>query len=187
MNSSIITEEVSLVEKSKADFSKKVEIKYFTNSERLEHLQVKYLFIQQGDKYLGYVVLTETKNKITNGKYWILLNFAVAPRYRGLGIASAALKEIHRIFSSELDVKSYMVTLNSFIMYKMIVRENLNGVINFYCLINNEYSVEEMKEEEQNLEEIFLRNPSTYADMIVSLDEEETARIKPIYFKVKST
>ena len=42
-----------------------------------------------------------------------------------------------------------------------------------------------MKEEEKHLEQIFLQSPDTHADMIVSFDQIETERVKPLYFKVK--
>ncbi len=68
-------------------------------------------------------------------------------------------------------------------MYKMILREYKNEVIDFYCLINNNYSVEEMKAEEKILEIAFKSDPNLHADMIVSFDKEETKRIKSFYFK----
>ena len=45
------------------------------------------------------------------------------------------------------------------------------------------YSVEDMKAEEKELERAFKLNPNLHADMIVSFDKEETKRIKSFYFK----
>ncbi|MGR5130594.1 hypothetical protein [Photobacterium swingsii] len=174
---------ISLKEVSKNEFSMRVQISGFTNSERLDYLNVKYYFITLKDNFIGYVMLAETFNKMTNIRGWVLLNVGVLGKYKGNGVGTIALEKIHSIFLSELGAKSYIVALNSFIMYKMIAREAKKGVVDFYCLINKLYPVEEMKEEEKLLEMTFLQNPNAHADMIVSLDREETERVKPLYFK----
>lgn len=181
---------VILVEKSKKDFNKELKkqrlmLSHFTNTDRLDYLRFKYLLIKQSGKSLGYVILAETFNKFNNVKSWTLLNIEVQAKYRECGVGSVALDKIHQILSTELSVKSYIIALNSYVMYKMLVRENLKGKIDFYCLINTQYSVEEMKAEEKDLEQVFLLRPDTHADMIVSFDQKETERVKPLYFKVK--
>lgn len=183
-------DKIILVEKSKKDFDKelkkqKVLISHFTNTDRLDYLRFKYLLIKQSGKSLGYVILAETFNKFNNVKSWNLLNIEIETKYRECGIGSVALGKIHQILSTELSVKSYIVALNSYVMYKMLVRENLKGKVDFYCLINTQYPIEEMKEEEKDLEQVFLQRPDTHADMIVSFDQKETERVKPLYFKVE--
>ncbi|MCR9388144.1 GNAT family N-acetyltransferase [Vibrio metoecus] len=176
--------EVLLEEVSKEKFAKKVNFVGFTNSERLEFLKFKYYFIQKGGDYLGYVVLAETYNKHTKQKHWILTNINVSSAYRRRGIGSSALKATHNILFSQLGAKSYVVTISNYEMFKMIVREYVNGDIDFYCLVNNLYPVDEMKEEEKILEQHFMQNPHCHADMIVSFDKYETERVKPLFFKV---
>ncbi|MFE8709464.1 hypothetical protein [Aeromonas allosaccharophila] len=189
MRLNIERDKVILVEKNKRDFDKElkkqnVKISHFTNAGLLDYHRFKFLLIKQSGSYLGYVVLAETINKINNIKTWILANIEICPQIRGKGIGSVTLAKVHDIFTAELKVRSYIVTLNSYVMYKMIVRENLKGNVDFYCLINPKYPVDEMKKEEVNLEQAFIQNPSVHADMIVSFDKEETERLKPIYFKV---
>ncbi|EOK5734553.1 GNAT family N-acetyltransferase [Vibrio vulnificus] len=176
--------EVFLKEVSEDEFSKKVNFSRFTNSERLEYLQFKRYFIQQDDNFLGYVVWAEAYNKHTKLTNWILTNIYVSPAYQGRGVGSSALKKAHAVLLSELSAKSYIVTISNYDMFKMIAREYANGAIDFYCLINNQYPVEEMKEEEKILEQIFIQNPHVHADMIVSFDKNETERVKPLFFKV---
>ena len=182
MNSTIDLDKVVLVEKSKNDFFNKVNIDHFTN-DNLDYLQFKYFFIEYANNYSGYVVIAETFNKISKITSWVLLNVYVSPQCRGRNVGSVTLEKVNSIFSKELGVNSYIVALNSFLMYKMIAREFKNGTVDFFCLINKNYSFEEMKEEEGLLEHTFRVNPEVHADMIVSFNKEESDKVKKLYFK----
>jgi len=175
---------VFLKEVSKEDFSKKASIQGYTNYERLEFLQSRFYFIQQNEDYLGYIVWAEAYNKYTRQKNWILTNINVSSAYQRRGIGSSALKKAHEVLLSQFSAKSYIVTISNYNVFKMIVREHVNGAIDFYCPINDQYPVEEMKEEEKTLEQFFKFNPHRHVDVIVSFDKNETERVKPLFFKV---
>jgi hypothetical protein len=183
MNKEIEFDKVVLTEKSIKEFSKKVKVTSYTNANILEYLEFKYFFIGYNASIVGYVILGEVFNKNTNKKNWILLNIEVYTEFRGCNIGNITLGKIHKIFISELNVSSYIIALNSYIMYKMIVKEFKNRVVDFYCLINTKYPVEEMKAEEKYLEQVFKQNPNVHADMVVSFDKEESERVKSFYFK----
>ncbi|MCG3654863.1 MAG: GNAT family N-acetyltransferase [Aliarcobacter sp.] len=183
MNKEIKYDELLLTEKSQKDFSKKVLLGGYTNCDILEYIEFRYFFIEYNKNFLGYVILAKTFNKNNNKENWILLNIEVLQEYRGCNIGSVILGKIHSFFITKLNIHSYILALNNYLMYKMILREYKNEVIDFYCLINNNYSVEEMKAEEKILEIAFKSDPNLHADMIVSFDKEETKRIKSFYFK----
>jgi len=183
MNKVIKYDKLVLSEKSKSDFSKKVLIGGYTNCDILEYKRFKYFFIEYKKNIIGYVILGKVFNKNTNNQNWILLNIEVFNEYRGYNIGNIILGKIHKYFIAKLNADSYIVALNSYLMYKMIVREFKNEIVDFYCLINTEYSLEEMKIEENDLEEVFKQNPNVHADMIVSFTKEESEKVKSIYFK----
>ena len=183
MNKEIKYDELLLIEKSLKDFSKKFHIGGFTNCNILEYLEFRYFFIEYNRSIIGYVILAKTFNKNYKRENWILLNIEVFKEYRGRSIGSVILGKIHSFFITKLNVHSYIVALNNYLMYKMIVREYKHKTVDFYCLINNNYSVEEMKAEEKILEIAFKSDPNLHADMIVSFDREETEKIKLFYFE----
>lgn len=183
MNKVIEFDKVVLSEKSKKIFSERWKIDSCTNTNTLDYLEFKYFFIEYNTSIIGYTILTKVLNKNTNQKYWILLNIDILNEYRGYNIGNFILTKIHNFFISELNINSYLVALNSYLMYKMIAREYTNGIVDFYCLINTEYHVEEMKAEEKFLEQTFRQNPNIHADMIVSFNKKESEKVKLFYFK----
>ena len=183
MNKEIKLDKLVLTEKSKKDFSKKVLVGNYTNANILEYRKFKYFFIEYNKDIIGYVILGKVLNKKTNKHNWILLNIEVFNEYRGYNIGNIILGEIHKFFITKLKIHSYILALNSYYMYKMIVREFKNGIIDFYCLINTEYPVEEMKAEEKDLEQVFKKDSNIHADMIVSFDKEESEKVKSFYFR----
>lgn len=183
MKKVIILDEIKLTEVTNEDFFKISNIKHFRNSDVLKYLNLKGFLIQDNKDTLGFVLLGEVFNKITKLQYWCLFNVHVNADLRNQKIGKVALREAHDFFKNKLNVKYYIVSLNNYLMFKMIEGEQGAGIVDFYCLMNKNYSVEEMKAEERGLESYLNSNPNNHADMIVSLDKDETEKVKLLFFK----
>ncbi|EIA3090268.1 GNAT family N-acetyltransferase [Vibrio cholerae] len=174
---------LSFTEINESEFSSVINLKGIPNPNGLDFLQLKYFIIKDKSEICGYVLLSEVFNTRTKRKYWLLLNLGIFDRYQGKGLGSFALSETHSVLLSKLGAKSYYVSLSNPLMYRMIIRESLEGIVDFYCLVNDQYTVEEMKAEEQYLEQYLAQNPSNFAGMIVSFDKNETEKVKSQYFR----
>jgi hypothetical protein len=175
-------DEVKLVEKSESEFSKVVTLGGLTNGHELTDRKPKFLFIELKNRVIGFVILESVLNIRTNNRYWILLNLVIRPEEQKKGLGKVSLAKVHSLMQEQWSINSYVISVSNYFMYKLIVQEFNNGVVDFHCPINDIYTVEEMKAEKIHLRQVFMEKDDVNISMIVSLNKDETEIVKTKFF-----